>query len=52
MFQNKVLNDALMKATKGNVVDTAMIFALIDGYLNETIVEKNFLNDIKAITQK
>ena len=50
MFQNKVLNDALTKATKGNVADTAMIFALIDGYLNKSIVEKDFLNDLKAIT--
>lgn len=41
---------ALEKATKGSVADTTMIFVLIDGYLDGTISEEDFLKDIKVIT--
>jgi hypothetical protein len=50
MFENEFLSTALLKAAKGNVADTAMIFALINGYLGGNIPEANFLNDIKVIT--
>lgn len=50
MFENDFLNAALSKADQGNVIDVVMIFALINGYLNGSISEKDFLNDIKALT--
>ena len=50
MFENEFLENTLLKATKGNVADLAMIFVLIDGYLNGAISESDFLNDIKVIT--
>jgi hypothetical protein len=51
MFENEFLSTALLKAAKGNVADTTMIFALINGYLCGNISEADFLNDIKVITE-
>lgn len=48
MFQNNVLETALEKAANGNVVQVAMLLALIDGYLNGSIPKDDFLNDIQA----
>jgi hypothetical protein len=50
MFENDFLNAALSKATQRNTVDVVMIFSLINGYLNGSISEKDFLNDIKVLT--
>lgn len=50
MFKNNFLNDVLSKATQRNTIGVVMIFSLIDGYLNGSISEKNFLNDIKVLT--
>jgi len=50
MFENEFLESTLLKATKGNVANLVMIFALINGYLNGSISESDFLNDIKVIT--
>jgi len=50
MFENEFLSAALVKAAKGNLLDTTMIFALINGYVCGDISEADFLNDIKVIT--
>lgn len=50
MFENDFLNAALSKAEQGNVIDVVMIFSLINGYLNGSISDKDFLNDIKVLT--
>lgn len=50
MFENNFLNDALSKATQGNTCSVVMIFSLINGYLNGSISEEDFLNDIKVLT--
>jgi hypothetical protein len=50
MFENEFLSAALLKAAKGNVIDTTMIFALINGYVCGHISEADFLNDIKVMT--
>lgn len=50
IFENNVLNAAVLNARQGNTVQVVMLFSLIDGYLKGSITENEFLSDIKVLT--
>jgi hypothetical protein len=52
MFKNEALNEIINKMPLGKEkLELTMLFVLIDGYLNGTLSEKDFLNDIAVVLE-